>query len=126
MSRRRRILGKAKPADKRLSIVEEVLDGYHARFEHLFLIHTIALERDARFWDHVSVSRADRQMPTYEDLQLAKALCLGDKRAAIELFPKASEHIDIAGNMPNPKQVRHLWSCKKMPLPDFTDGGRGL
>lgn len=125
---RPRLPMRAKPFDKRVVIEQRVQDGYQGRFEHLVLIHSISLENDARWWHHVSVSRDDSQMPTYEDLQLAKLLCLGPNRAAVELFPKESEHMDPAGDgsLGGVKQVRHLWSCKKMPLPDFTHGGVGL
>lgn len=125
---RPRLPVKARPFDKRVVIEVRLRDGYKGKFEHLTLIHSIALESDAKWWDHVSVSREDNQMPTYEDMQLLKQLCLGPNRSAIELFPKDSEHMDPAGDgsYGSVKQVRHLWSCKKMPLPDFTHGGTGL
>ena len=126
VSVRPRLPMKATPFDRRVDVEQHLVDGYQGTFEHLVLIHSIALENDARWWHHVSVSREDRQMPTYEDLQLAKQLCLGPNRAALELFPRESDHMDIAGEVDPPKQVRQLWSCKKMPLPDFTHGGIGL
>ncbi len=54
--------------------------------------------------------------------------CIERSRAAVELFPKESEHMDPAGDgsLGAVKQVRQLWSCKKMPLPDFTHGEAGL
>jgi hypothetical protein len=45
-------------------------------------------------------------MPTYEDLQTLKRICVGEHRTAIQVFPPREKHIDIAG--PKGTQVLHL------------------
>lgn len=109
-------------------LFEEVMmlpDGsYAARYRGLLILVSEARENDGRWWTHVSVSRKDRKMPTYDNLMTAKAMTLGPDRTAIQLFMPDSEHIDIAGKMPRPVQVLHLWSCADdFPLPDFSHAG---
>lgn len=101
-----------------------VLDelGYKARWKHLLVMCTETLEDDGRWWRHVSVSRQDRRMPTWRDMSAAKDLTIGPDRAAIQVMPKAAEHVDVAGNMPRPVQVLHLWACEHDVLPDFRAG----
>ncbi|MXX65585.1 MAG: hypothetical protein F4Z40_00885 [Chloroflexi bacterium] len=120
------MMRRARPFDRNLNITLRTIDGYQAEHGQLRIIHTQALEGDARWWDHVSVSRADGQIPTYDDLKLAKRLTLGPDRTAVQLFVRDVEHIDIRDEIPEAREVLHLWSAKKMPLPDFTRGGQGL
>ena len=97
-------------------------DGYNVRYKHLWLLVTEALESDGRWWRHCSVSRVDRTMPTYDDLMTLKRLTIGDDREAYQVFPAKDRHIDIAGKLPRPVQVLHLWSPEEPVLPDFSSG----
>ena len=112
--------------DPRLHGVEIGNDGYRARYKHLIIIASDAMEEDNRWWRHVSVSRKDKAMPTYDDLLLLKDLTIGAKRIAIQVFPPEQRHIDIAGRLPNPVQVLHLWSPDDDFLPDFARGGNTI
>ena len=112
--------------DPRLRGVEILNDGYRARYKHLVIIASDALEEDDRWWRHASVSRKDKDMPTYDDLMLLKDLTMGPARIAIQVFPPEHRHIDIAGRRPNPVQVLHLWSPDDDFLPDFARGGNSI
>ena len=101
-------------------------DGYAARMKDLFFIVTEALEEDGRWWLHVSVSRRDRKVPTYEDLKQAKRFTIGPDRVALQLFVPVVRHIDIAGKRERPVQVLHLWSPEEDFLPDFARGGNSI
>jgi hypothetical protein len=75
---------------------------------------------EGKWWRHVSVSRQDR-IPNYADLGSVKSAFIGDHRAAIQVFPKKDEHVNI-----HPRCL-HLWSPvdeKHYPLPDFRIKGR--
>jgi len=75
---------------------------------------------DGRWWLHVSMSRAKR-IPTYEDMATVKKLFVGDDREAVQVFPKASKHVNI-----NPYCL-HLFSCDDDGvLPDFTHGSGSI
>ncbi len=119
---RPRLPRRPRPHDRRIKIDHQARDGYRGTFEHLRMIVTESLENDARWWTHLSVSRLDGTMPSYDDLKLAKRMTLGPDRKAIQLFLPDAEHIDVAGKMAEPKQVLHLWSTRKMPIPDFSRG----
>ena len=102
-------------------------DGYSARYQHLVIIYSEGIELDGRRWLHVSCSRKDRTIPTYDDLVTLKTLTLGTDTEAYQVFPPAHRHIDIAGRGDRPIQVLHLWSCMTGPvLPDFTRGGKSI
>ena len=94
-------------------------DSYAGRFAHLFIICSEAKEDDGKWWRHASVSRRDRQMPTYEDMATLKRICM-DEHVAYQLFMPPSQHIDLAGER---VQVLHLWACLDGPVtPDFSSG----
>jgi hypothetical protein len=86
----------------------------------LGLIHSIALEQDGQLWEHVSVSRADGELPTWAQLRDSFREVAGDDALGIVVIPPKSEHVDIA-------EVGHVWHClTRRPLPDFTRGGRSI
>ena len=113
---------KAAPISLRVTVLEERADGYAGTVDHLYVVVSDGMEDDGRWWRHLSVSRHDRKMPTYDDLRRAKELTIGD-RIAIQVFPPAARHIDIAGRLPRPVEVLHLWAPDDDCLPDF--GRRG-
>ena len=112
--------------DPRLRVVEAREDGYLATYKHLKFIVSESIEMDGRWWIHASVSRRDKTIPTYDDLIVLKKLTIGPNRTAIQVFPPAERHIDIAGKRPRPIQVLHLWSPEDDFLPDFARGGNTI
>lgn len=103
-------------------IVQTGEDGrsYANRAARMTVIVSGAVEADGHRWMHVSVGRP-RQMPSYEDLAFIKRVFIGPERAAIQVFPRASEHVNIH------PFVLHLWMpIDHYPLPDFTGGGRSI
>ena len=115
MTRRER---RARPLNRDLRVLHVIKGGYVARWKHLRFIVVEELH-GGRWWLHASVSRRDRNLPTYDDLKACKRLTIGDDRVALQVFPLADKHIDIAG--PLGIEVLHLWSPDKANLlPDFT------
>jgi hypothetical protein len=82
----------------------------------LRFIHSVALESDHELWEHVSFSRHDGVMPTWEQTRnLFHELCGSGALGIIVVAPK-NEHVNIA-------EVAHVWHClTRRPLPDFTQG----
>jgi len=79
-------------------------------------IYSSAIEKDGRWWMHVSVSKRSG-MPTYADLAYIKKHFIGDELKAIQVFAPMTEHVNI-----HPRCL-HLWACLDGDvLPDFTRG----
>ncbi len=92
----------------------EVWDETH---RGLRVIRSEALQDDGRWWAHVSVSRRDRKLPTWEQMAELKRLFLGDVEAYM-VHPPEARYVNIA-------QVLHWFACLDEPggvLPDFTRG----
>jgi hypothetical protein len=86
----------------------------------LGLIHSVALEQDGEIWEHISLSRSDGQMPSWNQLRDVFREIAGDDALGIIVIPPKAEHVDIA-------EVAHVWRCmSRRPLPDFTHGGRSI
>lgn len=100
------------------SIVQRWGDGF-ALVERsgLSVLVTTAPYED-REWMHVSLSRRDR-IPSYDDMKYVKEVVIGNDRWAAQLFPPASEHVNI-----HPFCL-HLWVPLGGPLPwpNFGEGG---
>jgi hypothetical protein len=72
---------------------------------------------DGKTWAHVSVSRSDKAMPTWDDMVWVKEEFLGKEAKAIIVIPPRSEHVSIHDT------CHHLWHCiDGDELPDFTLG----
>lgn len=102
--------------------VEARYDGsmYRNRRTNMTVIRSLSCEQDGNDWIHVSMSFKNR-LPTYEDMQAVKEEFIGNDRWAVQIFPKASEHVNI---MP---YCLHLWSCMDQSiLPDFTQGSGSI
>lgn len=83
----------------------------------LRVICSIARQDDDRIWAHVSVSRRDKRMPTFEDLRFAKESVFPD-RVALQVFPPTDEWYSY-GHSEAP-EVLHLFIClTERPTPDF-------
>jgi hypothetical protein len=71
-------------------------------------------------WEHISVSRFDDRMPSWEQVRDTFREVAGDTALGIIVVPPKSEHVNIA-------EVAHVWHClSKRPIPDFTRGGRSI
>lgn len=78
----------------------------------LRLIHSIAREKDGEIWAHVSLSRRDRQLPTWEQIVAVKQL-LYPELVALQVLAPASEWYSHS-------EVHHIWVClTRRPTPDF-------
>lgn len=86
----------------------------------VYLIHSVATEADGQVWEHVSVSRRDDQMPTWDQVRDVFRDVCGDDALGIVVVPPKAEHVDLA-------EVGHVWRClTRRPIPDFTRGGRSI
>lgn len=86
------------------------------RARGLTLIHSLAVEQDGNLWAHVSLSRHDGLMPTWEQLRDAFREVCGKQALGVIVIPPEAEHVNI-------REVAHAWCCLSgRPLPDFTQG----
>jgi hypothetical protein len=84
-------------------------------------------EHDGKDWWHISVSarvgkaKASR-VPTYDELCWVKRVFIGKDAMAIQVFPRACEHVNIHSH------CLHLWApIGHSPLPDFRwSAGEGV
>ena len=82
----------------------------------LGLIHSIAVEQDGQPWEHISLSRKDDAMPSWEQVRDVFHEICGPEALGIIVVPPKSEHVNIA-------EVAHVWRClTRRPIPDFTRG----
>ncbi len=83
--------------------------------EPIQVIESITV-KDGERWLHVSVSKAPkRKMPTYEDIQTARRLFIGEHRECYQVFPTSDRYVDF-------EPVLHLWCNLDRPkgvLPHF-------
>lgn len=57
---------------------------------------------DSEGWEHVSISRKDKKMPTWYDMTYVKGLFWSDEETVVQFLPKKSEHRSIV-------EAAHLW-----------------
>jgi hypothetical protein len=75
---------------------------------------------DYKRWLHVSVSRKNGQLPSWELLSTVKDLFIGPERTALQVLPPRAKHVNMA-------PVLHLWHCLDGDVtPDFTAGGQTI
>lgn len=87
----------------------------------LLVLVSCAQQTDFRRWLHVSVSRKDTCLPTWEQMCLVKDLFIGEERQAIQVMPPRSKWVNIH------KGCLHLYHClDNDALPDFTAGGETI
>lgn len=87
----------------------------------LRLIESSAVEQDGHAWSHVSVSRTDGWMPTWEQLRDAFRLVHPNLYGYVVIAPP-DKHVNIA-------EVSHVWArldSTASVLPDFTRGGSSI
>lgn len=96
------------------------LGSWMHRARGLGLIHSVAIEQDGDLWEHISLSRSDGTLPSWEQVRDVFHEVAGPEALGIIVVPPKSEHIDLA-------EVQHVWRClTKRPIPDFTRGGRSI
>lgn len=79
------------------------------------LIHSVARELDGLLWSHVSFSRRDGKMPSWEETRNLFWLVHPLELGVIVVAPR-SEHVNMG-------EVAHVWACLDgRPVPDFTRG----
>src|SRR2546430_1391268 len=72
------------------------------------------IKPDGKLWLHISVSKRNKKMPQWEDLETVRKLFIGD-RECYQIFPTEERYVNL-GN------VLHLWCCLSEPngvLPHF-------
>jgi hypothetical protein len=105
--------------------------GYSGRFKDLlFLVTADNQHGDGRWWIHASVSRRDKTLPTWADLQALKHYCIGDDKTAYQVLPAEQNYVH-APPSGGKTEVLHLWHCMDGdPLPEFSgvlpDGRRTI
>jgi hypothetical protein len=86
----------------------------------LGLIHSVAIEQDGQPWEHISLSRKDGAMPTWQQVRDVFHEVAGPEALGIVVVSPKSEHVDIA-------EVAHVWRClTRRPIPDFARGGKSI
>ena len=86
----------------------------------LAFVHSIAEELDGEIWEHISVSRSDGVMPSWETTRDVFREVAGDQAIGLIVIPAKDKHVDIA-------EVSHVWHClTKDPVPDFTRGSQSI
>jgi hypothetical protein len=103
--------------------IKRGLDGLGAwvhRARALGMIHSVAFEDDGQIWEHVSLSRDDGKMPTWEQVRDVFHEVCGPEALGIIVVPPKSEHVNIG-------EVAHVWRClSTRPIPDFTQGSGSI
>ena len=76
---------------------------------------------DGKSWLHVSVSRRNREIPSWQLMSEVKDLFIGQERTAYQVMPPRSKWVNIHPG------VLHLWHCLDGDVtPDFTAGGETI
>lgn len=93
------------------------LSDFWLRRDGLRAMVSAAIERDARTWLHVSLSREDR-LPSWDDVREVREAFIPDELVALSVLPPSAEYVNVH------PYVLHLWACcDGRVTPDFrTDG----
>lgn len=93
----------------------------YRKHETVLVLISCATQTDGKHWLHVSVSRKNREIPTWTLMGEVKDLFVGAERTAIQVHPPRSKHVNIHPG------VLHLWCCLDGEVvPDFTAGGETI
>jgi len=86
---------------------------YHDKRGILVILNVMQYP-DCKPWIHLSLSRRDKKIPTWEDLREVKDLFIGRQRKAIFVLPPEDQYVNLHPG------VLHLYCCLgKDPIPDF-------
>src|SRR5262249_28895883 len=92
----------------------------YTRHGTLRVLISCAQYGDGKAWLHVSVSRQNKQLPSWDALSEVKDLFIGPERTALQVLPPRRKHVNIA-------PVLHLWTCLSGDvIPDFTCNGETI
>lgn len=83
--------------------------------QRIAVMEDVSIKADGKRWLHVSVSKPNRKMPTYEDIQEVRRLFVGEHRECYQVFPTSDRYVDFY-------HVLHLWCNLDEPdgvLPHF-------
>jgi hypothetical protein len=85
------------------------------------VIGSCAQYGDGKRWVHLSVSRRNQQMPSWECMSEVKEVFCGRDRTALQVHPPRQHWVNIHPG------VLHLWCCLDGDVtPDFTAGGETI
>lgn len=80
------------------------------------LLHSVMRQPDGKLWSHMSLSRSDHQLPSWEQLRDTHWLLYPSLNGVVVCAP-ASQHYSLA-------EVMHMWTCLDgSPVPDFRIAG---
>ena len=93
----------------------------YAKHGRLFVLVRCAQYADLKRWVHLSVSRKNRENPSWDAMSEVKNVFLGPDRVALQVMPRRHEHVSIHPG------CLHLWCCLDGDVtPDFTAGGETI
>lgn len=93
----------------------------YQRHGTLRVLISAARYNDGKRWLHVSVSRKNREIPTWTIMCEVEDLFIGPERIALQLHPLRSQYVNIHSG------VLHLWHpLDGVDLPDFTGHGETI
>lgn len=75
----------------------------------LGVIESVCKREDGRTWLHVSISKRNRQMPSWDDVQAMRKAFIGEHRECYMIFPTADRYVNIHPG------VLHLYCCLDAP-----------
>lgn len=111
----RTVGGLPAPTDWHIITSQRDEDGLYGRAwekltgAKLRVIESVATREDGKSWLHVSVSRANGKMPSYDDLTLMRKLFIGEDKECYMIFPTKERYVNINPN------VLHLYCCLDQP-----------
>lgn len=85
--------------------------------QRLRVMEDVGVKADGKRWLHVSVSKPNHKLPTYDDLQEVRRLFVGEHRECYQVFPTQDRYVNV-------HHVLHLWCCLDQPegvLPQFDE-----
>lgn len=106
------------PAPRGWHVIERRGDGamwQRLSGEALKVIESVKVEQDGKTWLHVSISKPNGKMPSYEDVQLLRKLFISEDRECYHVFPTKDRYVNF-------HNVLHLFACLSSPsgvLPHF-------
>lgn len=72
----------------------------------------LVLVSDGHGWDHVSVSRKDRKVPSWAEMEFVKRGIFRLNEVAMQLHVPPKDHINVEG-----VEVLHLWRPQHKGIP---------
>lgn len=85
----------------------------------LRVLASVARERDGKLWLHLSLSRRDRQMPRWDDIQLMRTIFAPKDAHGYMCFPPESEYVHSPGPGISVEVLHIFYALNHRPLPDF-------